>query len=300
MSHKIAIIGAGPAGIAAAIQLKRYDQEPVIFESHQVGGLIYNAWKIANYPGFPNGVSGIDLASSMQRQLSSAGIVPRHEHVRLLDYDCVDDRFIIQTDHNEYNADYVIAATGTKPKKMDILESLDDTFKRNLYYEVAPILSVENRTIIIIGAGDIAFDYALNLSEKNRVIILNRSAHSNALPHLKSLVSITRHISYFENVDIVGVEGAGTGLSRLVVLGDGVTGPLEYDYILAAIGRLPRDEYFSPELLDKVDELRQSGRLYFAGDIKNGILRQVGIAVGDGLRAAMQIYYSLKENKSCV
>ncbi|MFC1726893.1 FAD-dependent oxidoreductase, partial [candidate division KSB1 bacterium] len=59
MEHKdVIIIGAGPAGIAAAIQLRRYNIEPVVFEKNEIGGLLRNAGRIENYPGFPEGVTG--------------------------------------------------------------------------------------------------------------------------------------------------------------------------------------------------------------------------------------------------
>lgn len=300
MTYRIAIIGAGPAGIAAAIQLKRYGLESILFESHQVGGLIHNAWKIENYPGFSEGISGPELAAAIRQQLDAANIVPRLEHVRLLDYDSTKQIFLILTDKNEYEAEFVIAATGTKPKKIEILESLDEGLKKNVYYEIVPIISAKDKTIVIIGAGDIAFDYALNLAEENKVVILSRSANSSALSLLKNLVSKNDRISYYENANIVGVEASENGPHRLNILADGITGSIEGDYILAAVGREPQDAYFSPELVRISEELQRKGRLYMAGDIKNGIFRQVGIAVGDGLLAAMRIYRSLKENKSCV
>ncbi|PKK81930.1 MAG: hypothetical protein CVT49_16305 [candidate division Zixibacteria bacterium HGW-Zixibacteria-1] len=300
MTDRIAIIGAGPAGIAAAIQLKRYGLESILFESHRVGGLIHNAWKIENYPGFPDGIPGVELAAAMKQQLDAANVVPHIERVRLLDYDSTKQIFLILTDQNEYEAEFIIAASGTKPKNIEILESLDERLKKNVYYEIAPILGAKDKTIVIIGAGDIAFDYALNLAEENKVVILNRSANSSALPLLKNLVSKNDHISYYENVDIIGIEETETGLMKLIFTGDGTASPIESDYILAAVGREPQDTYFSPELARISEELQRKGRLYMAGDIKNGIFRQVGIAVGDGLLAAMRIYRSLKENKSCV
>jgi thioredoxin reductase len=62
--EKVAIIGAGPAGIATAIQLKRYEIAPIIFEKARIGGLLLNANLVENYPGFPEGISGITLVKT--------------------------------------------------------------------------------------------------------------------------------------------------------------------------------------------------------------------------------------------
>jgi thioredoxin reductase len=73
---------------------------------------------------------------------------------------------------------------------------------------------------------------------------------------------------------------------------------LEADYLLFAIGRVPQIDFLAPSILKKEAMLRAEGRLYFAGDVQNGLLRQTAISVGDGLRAAMQIYHSLKEGST--
>ena len=74
MPHDVAIIGAGPAGIATAIQLKRYDIDALIFEKDEIGGLIRNANKIGNYPGYPKGISGIRFVELMKMHLANSCI----------------------------------------------------------------------------------------------------------------------------------------------------------------------------------------------------------------------------------
>jgi len=82
----VAIIGAGPVGIAAAIQLKRYDIEFMIFEKGKIGGLLRNANLVENYLGFPRGIRGRELVELFKEQLKNAGVKVQFEMVRELDY----------------------------------------------------------------------------------------------------------------------------------------------------------------------------------------------------------------------
>jgi thioredoxin reductase len=73
---------------------------------------------------------------------------------------------------------------------------------------------------------------------------------------------------------------------------------IEADYLVGALGREPQCDFASPDLLETAPRLESQGRLYWIGDVKNGIYRQTAIAVGDGIRAAMRIYQYFQENPS--
>ena len=140
----------------------------------------------------------------------------------------------------------------------------------------------------IVGAGDVAFDYALNLSRHNEVIVLNRTARRRCLPLLWERVQRVPRIAYRENTVLTRVwEREG----RLVLTGTrpGGTWELEADYVILAIGRFPRLDFLSERVKEQMARLEEEGRLYRIGDVKNGLYRQVAIAVGDGIRAAMSI-----------
>src|SRR4030067_823709 len=83
-AEQVIIIGAGPAGLATAIQLKRYGVTPLLFERAQAGGLLWNANLVENYPGFPSGISGPDLVGLFVRQAQHLSIdVTREEGVEM-------------------------------------------------------------------------------------------------------------------------------------------------------------------------------------------------------------------------
>ncbi|MFA4852164.1 MAG: NAD(P)/FAD-dependent oxidoreductase, partial [Bacteroidales bacterium] len=94
-TNDVAIIGAGPAGIACTIQLSRYGIMPLLFERDIPGGLLKNANLVENYPGFPGGIKGTKLIEKMTRQLDMAQVTVIHENVTLVS--CKEDLFRIKT-----------------------------------------------------------------------------------------------------------------------------------------------------------------------------------------------------------
>ena len=146
------------------------------------------------------------------------------------------------------------------------------------------------KRLVIIGAGDAAFDYALNLGKNNSVTILNRSDELKCLPLLWERVRENPRIRYFPDTEVRRIsEAAGGGL---MVKCRTAEGTCEYsaDFLIAAIGRYPNVEFLSESQSIRPDNLASSGLLYKIGDVKNQIYRQTTIAVGDGVRAAMSIY----------
>ena len=284
-SDDIVIIGAGPAGITAAIQLKRYGIPFVLLEKEQVGGLLWNANLVENYPGFPAGVSGPKLIGLIKKQMERIGVEVTFDSVSRLERDR--ERFFLTTSRAAYCPRYVIVASGTKPRPLPI--AIPEEAQSRVFSEVYPLLNEQDKQIVIIGAGDAAFDYALNLTKnRNSVTILNRGREVKCLGLLWERVQAEASITYRANAPVSGVELDAT-TSRLEFR-VGADESLIADYLLYAIGRVPQTDFLSDELVHK-----DIDGLYFVGDVKNGLYRQAAIAAGDGLRAAMQIYFTLED-----
>jgi thioredoxin reductase (NADPH) len=269
---QVAIIGAGPAGIAAAVQLKRYAIDFIIFDSN--GSLLKNAYQIENYLGLTAGIAGTELLAIFKQQLLNNNIAPIKQKVAQADYLENKQLFKITTANNAYFASYLIIASGTKPKTHPLLATLSTTEKNKIDYEVYPYLASKNKKFAILGAGDAAFDYALSLLNNNQVAILNHGEQIKALPCLRAEVFNHKNFSYFTNVDLPNF----------------ITTENSYDYLLIAIGRTPQKDFYTVNLEKLEQKLLNSSKLYLIGDVKNAIYRQTAIAVGDGIKAAMQIF----------
>ncbi len=290
--EQVIIIGGGPAGIAAAVQLHRQGLSPLLLEKDEIGGLLRNAHLVENYPGFPTGISGRELVSLFQQQLAVHKPKIVFEEVLSLDFD--QGMFSATTIHNVYHSQTVLIASGTEPHHFTDI-AIPEEAASHVYYDVFPLLGVTGKKIIIVGAGDAAFDYALNLGEQNEVIVLNRSERVKCLSLLRERVEESRNIEYHELSRLTAIAPDSSGGVLLECASPQRTLQWRADYLIFAIGRKPQLGFLTERLQQRRQELEERGLLYLAGDVKNRSFRQTAIAVGDGVMAAMKIARRLKE-----
>jgi thioredoxin reductase len=288
----IIIIGAGPAGIACAIQLKRSGISPLVIEKNKTGGLLYEANLVENYPGFPKGVRGSRLALLFRRQFENESISLIKKEVKSLNY--LRGKFVIRTSGKVYYSKYLVIATGTKPKK-NYCAKLPSNIRDKIFCGISRITCLKNKVILIVGAGDLAFDYAINLGRNNKIILINRSDKIRCIHLLYKRALKLKNFRYIENSLIKNAEFIDK-LGKLNVILDkaGHEVSVRVNLILYAIGRVPDSDFISENLKTKSKELIKSGLLYFTGDVVNKNYRQTAISVGNGILAAMQITERLR------
>lgn len=287
----VVIVGAGPAGMAAALQLQRFGIKTFLLAQDAEGSLLKNAWHVENYLGISPGKSGANLLRMFRKHLRANNIETINAKVELLDYEVKSRRFKLTTATRNYSADYAIVATGTNPQVLPLIKNARNITQAYLFYEVFPLLKKRHKTIVIIGAGDAAFDYALSLAKYNKVIICNRGKDSPALPLLVARALSHQNITYWQSHKLKSIlSGTVRSLACLFVYKQKHV-YINADYLIAAVGRVPQKDFYAAKLQLLERQLLKHNKLFLVGDIKNNIYRQVAIAVSDGIVAAMHIFY---------
>jgi len=264
--HKVCVIGMGPGGIAASVMLKRYNLSFLAFEKDTPGGLIREAYRVENTLYFPNGISGKYLQHIFTKHLNRWSIAYHKEEVLSIKYN--NNSYLIETDKGSYTCQYVIGATGTIPKTLPL------NFKHVYYYPSLLPSGIDN--LLIVGGGDIAFDYSLtakNILGIKNVTILHRSK-PKALPIL---------VEEAIRSGVKTVKGSILDSNSSTLLT--TAGTFSPDAILIAIGRIPNDKIYP----------KDTPNLYLIGDVASGIFRQTTIAISDGIKAVMDI--AIKERR---
>jgi len=282
-----AIIGAGPSGIAAGIFLQRAGLEPLLFERVEPGGLLRSANLVENYPGFPRGISGEALVKKFASQLKRAGPDITHAQVRRVTRAA--GAFRIETDASACFSRSLIVATGTRPAdvRLDGARALKGEL---LFTEITdvPRTMRKGKRALILGGGDAAFDYALNLVASGDDVTIFSRSEPHCLPLLRERAEKTG-VTLRIGSDLKSVSHSAKGAVECIVRDSSER--VDADFVLLACGRIQNIDFLDPTLRRTVGtrappETSVPG-FYLAGDVARGNHRQTGIAVGDGILAAM-------------
>ncbi len=282
----VAVIGAGPAGLAAALQLVREGFSPLVLEKDKPGGLLSNANLVENYPGFPGGIRGLELADLFLRQAESGGVKFTSGQVKQLT--AADKNFLLETGEEQILSRKVIIATGTRANQLEP-DKIHPDARELVFTEVVKLIGKKEQEFAVLGAGDAALDYALNLAGSNHAHLLTRSDRIRGLGLLYDRVRQHKNIRVHHFCNLVKVNPGKSGGLQLDILKRGDLDHLACDYLVTAIGRTPVLDFVAPDLLQEIRSGNHKGRVYLIGDVINGRFRQTAMAVGDGIKSAMDI-----------
>ena len=299
---KIAIIGAGPSGTAAAVQLEHYGVSPLLLDKKgEAGGLIENARAIDNFPLLPAGLPGCSLAAMIRSKCLELEIDVAETAIEKISLE-PNGRFSLTSEGGadfQSDLDAILVAAGTAPLKIDAMGIRELEGKR-VFYEIVDLRKTgAPQKIAVIGSGDAAFDYALNLATHSGVDvgIFIRNDREKCIPALAAECRANQHISIAYNHELSRVEENGSEISLRF---DSPSEPIEYrcDAMLAAVGRKSNLPGLVPEV--DIGSITQTGStnipgLFAAGDTRRGHARQLAIAMGDGTAAAMEIVRYLED-----
>ncbi|MCF8229665.1 MAG: NAD(P)/FAD-dependent oxidoreductase [Bacteroidales bacterium] len=277
----IGIIGAGPAGIACSVQLKRFGIEHTIFEKESIGGMLKNANWIENYPGYPAGINGIEVCELLKQHADQFHLNIYFDEILSADYDA--GKFHLTSENYSVECKRLVIASGTKPKPVTGVEIFPEA-NEYIYRDIYNLRNIKNKEIGIVGAGDAAFDYALTLAGENKIHLYNKGEQIKAIPPLVKKVQENDNIECHSNTSILTVEKLKKRLQFQTI-----EDIFQLDYLIFAIGRLPLKDFLSPNILLHQNKLVADDKLFLIGDVANENRRQLAIAAGNGIECAMRI-----------
>lgn len=279
------IIGAGPAGLTAAIYALRNAKKVLILESLAVGGQIINASSVENYPGIKN-ISGLELSKNMQEQVTSLGGIIKFETVLRI----TKEKEVI-TKENKYQAKAIIIATGAKNKKLGLPNEDNFLGKGLSYCATCDGNFFKDKIVAVVGGGNTAVDDALYLSNlaKHVFLIHRRDIFKAELTKL-NLLKEKANVEFKLNTNVTNLIGENT-LEKIELNKKEI---IEVDGLFIAIGQIPNNEIFKNVVsLDKYGYIiskdgvhTKTKGIYVAGDARVKTLRQLTTAVSDGALAS--------------
>ncbi len=287
--RKCIIIGAGPAGMNAALYLKRAGIDAILIEKEVPGGEILKTNKIENYLGFES-IDGGELALKMSKQIKDLGIkIIKDKVLKVIK----NDKFVVEMEKEKLEADYVIVATGRTPRKLGLRGEEELTGRGVSYCAVCDGAFYRGKEVAVIGGGDAALTEALYLSDlcSKVYVVVRRDLRASEV--LQNRVKEKENIIVLKNVNVSKLD-YDESLSS-IILDDGKTLPVSGMFI--AIGGTPQLNF-----LDDLDVMMKNGYivtndkmessvkgLYAVGDVRYKDYYQIVTAVSDGAVAALSI-----------
>ena len=286
------IVGAGPAGITAAIYAKRSNINFKIFEKEMVGGNVVNAFEIENYPGVGK-LMGSDLAIKFIGDLDALGIDVNYEAITKIEKN--DDIFKVTTSENEiYYTKKVLLALGTKARKLGVSNE-DQLLGRGISYCATCDGSFyKGKDVLVVGGGNSALTEALYLSKiVNKIYLITRHELKGDKKEIQKIKE-TPNIKVIEFKTVKEVEGNNFVTDvKIIDTNTNEESSLKVDGIFVYIGQLPPTNIVSDfGVLNKngfieVDEHYETKikGLFAVGDCINKVVRQIVTATGDAATA---------------
>ncbi len=305
-TYDAAVIGGGPAGLTASIYLKRALFSVAMIEKMAEGGQMNLTWMIENYPGFPEGISGVDLSMKFKEQAKNLGVEIISDEITSIHPEGND--FILKGYGGDMRAKGVIIATGAVAKKLGIPGEAKFTGRGVSYCATCDAPFYKDGRVAVIGGGDTALEEALYLSKfASRVYLIHRRHEFRGAKILQERVKANEKIELLLGKVPVEIKGDKkiTAVSFKSTEGDEIS-EIALDGIFIFVGNSPATEFIQADGLrpDSAPDGRlicdASGAttipgLFAAGDAVMKKLYQISTAVGDGANAAFGLQKYLEE-----
>ncbi len=295
----VVMIGAGPSALAAAIYTTREGIATTLYEKGVVGGLAAITDKIDNYPGFPDGVPGMELADNLRKQAERFGAKIDYGDVSTLRHQ--DGVNILTVDGQEVKARAVLIATGSGYKKLGIPGEAEFYGRGVHYCATCDGAFYKGKRLVVVGGGNSGVQEAMFLTRfAEHIDLLVRSsvkASKTLQDDLQKYIDngkITVHLQTVAQ-EIVGEDGA---VAAVRALENGAKTTFEADGVFVFIGLEPNTQFLADSGVEfdeygfiKTDDHLATALpgVFASGDVRSGATMQVASAVGEGATAALSI-----------
>ena len=300
------MIGAGPSALAAAVYTTREDIKTDLYEKAVVGGLAAITDQIDNYPGFPDGISGMQLASDLEKQAKRFGANIKYGDVKSISRK--NNQIVLNIDGKDVLAKTVLIATGSDYNKIGIPGEAEYYGRGVHYCATCDGAFYRDQDLIVVGGGNSAIQEAIFLTRfAKRIDLLVRSkikASEVLQKDLQKYIDSGQIVVHLETIptEILGDE---KGVYKVLVKGPTGENEVITNGVFVFIGLKPNTQFLqgSGVELDEVGLIKTNKNLetnipgiFASGDVRSGATMQIASAVGEGATAALSIRHYLENN----
>ncbi len=298
-TYDMIILGAGPAGLTAAIYACRANLKTLVLESMLSGGEITATDQLDNYPGFPEGISGAEFGERLEKQAKRFGAELNFAAVEKVELEAEIKR--VFTAQGEFHGRTVLIATGTAPRTLGVPGEEKLRGRGISFCATCDGPFFREKRVAVIGGGDSAVEEALYLTRfVDKIDLIHRRENLRAIPSLQEKMFSNPKIEFHKNC-VVKEFGGEQKVEKIIVenLADSSIKELPADGAFLYVGRIPNVEFIEGIEKDAQGFIITNEEMetalpgvFAAGDIRRKYLRQVLTAAADGaIAAAMSIKY---------
>ncbi len=308
MKYDVIIIGAGPAGLSAAIYSARSGLKTAVFERGLIGGQINVTEEVENYPGFPEALSGYELTERMHRQAEHFGTEFKDEEVTALGMEGLCK--IVETSDNKYRARAVIFCTGAYPRRLNVPGEEKFTGRGVSYCATCDGALYRDKIVAVIGGGDSAIEEGIFLTHfAKKVVVIHRRDELRAQKIIQERAFKNPKMEFVWNSVVQEIRGDNK-VQELEVYNrkTNTVSVIPVDGVFIYVGILPNNKLMESRIdLDSAgfaltDDFMHTNvpGVYAAGDIRKKVLRQVVTATSDGAIAGWSAEKWITENYDAI
>lgn len=299
----VAIIGGGGAGLTAGLYASRANLKTCLFEKINTGGQISLTDDVENYPGFPEGVTGPEIAMKMEEQAKKYGTEIITDEIKGLEEK--DGKFILKASSKEYYSRTIILASGASPRKVGVSGERELVGKGVSYCATCDGAFFKNKELVVVGGGDSALQEGLFLTRfASKLHIVHRRDKLRASPILQDRAMKNPKIDFIWDTVIESINGdKKVEYVKLKNVKTNEVRDFKTDGVFVFVGHDPESKYIGDFVKlddhgyvigDPVTMKTSRPGVFAAGEIRIGAVKQLVTACGEGCTAALSAQHYIE------